>query len=395
MLTFHSSSVERTTTWLRTPTPNPAPTTVNTSSLNKPKENTDTVNISSQGAERAQALDAKPALNPYADTIVNFIQLQLQKDQASGASQEALGKRLAAGFEGFLKGYEDAYALLGGSGALPEEVNEALAQTKQQVTDAVAQLAEEFGIDTPASAVQTETPKADSRAQLQKALDELVNSTRTDNLSAFGANNLGHSALGQSRSLNLQLTTAEGDIIELIANNTSASAFTTSEREVHGRAHESSQWSLAIQGDLNDQELGAISDFINQLDGLADEFYQGDLSQAVSYAQNIGFDNAQISAFSLSLKQVDIRRVETTYGGPQAGSSEVKNPQQARLQLLGQWLEQLDQVRNNSLNNALPANWMQQLSVQTLAQWYPGNDKENAFLTDYLAGDSSTENQPA
>ena len=37
------------------------------------------MNISSQGVERAQALDARPAMNPYADTIVNFIQLQLQK----------------------------------------------------------------------------------------------------------------------------------------------------------------------------------------------------------------------------------------------------------------------------------------------------------------------------
>lgn len=390
MLTFHSHSVERTTTWLKSTPATPAPTTVNTQSLNKPKENTDTVNISSQGVERAQALDAQPAMNPYANTIVNFIQLQLQKDQANGATQEALGQRLAAGFEGFLKGYEDAYALLGGTSALPAEVNEALAQTKQQVTDAVAKLAEDFGIEVPASALQPDTNNTDSRAQLQKALDQLVDSTRTDNLSALAANNMGHSALGQARSLNLQLTTAEGDIIELIANNTAATAFNSSDTQLQGHAQQSSQWSFSIQGDLNDQELSAISDFLHQLDGLADEFYQGDLSAAVNQAQNMGFDNAQISAFSLSLTQVDIRRVETTYGGPQAGASEVKNPQQSRLQLLGQWLEQLDQVRNNSL----PQNWLQQLSVQSLAQWYPDHTQENAFLSDYLAGNAQKTPNP-
>ncbi|HMY40045.1 MAG TPA: DUF5610 domain-containing protein, partial [Marinagarivorans sp.] len=385
----------RTGVWLKTTPATPAAASVTTQSLQRPKDNSDTVNISSQGVARAQALDAQPATNPYANTIVNFIQLQLQKDQADGASKEALSQRLAAGFEGFLKGYEDAYALLGGSGALPDEVNEALAQTKQQVTDAVAKLAEDFGIEAPASATQTDNKNPDSRAQLQKALDQLVDSTRTDNLAAAAANNNGHSALGQTRSLNLQLTTAEGDIIELIANNTSATAFANSDTEIHGRAQQSSQWSLSVQGDLNDQELSAISDFINQLDGLADEFYQGDLSQAVSFAQNIGFDNTQISAFSLSLKQVDIRRVESTYGGPQSGSSEVKNPQQSRLQLLGQWLDQLDQLRNNSLNNALPEHWLQQLSVQSLAQWYPGNEKENAFLSDYLSADSGSESQSA
>lgn len=393
MLTFHSGSVERSTAWVKTTLVTPATSRVDTHALKKTPDNSDKVNLSSQGVERAQALDAQPAMNPYANTIVNFIQLQLQRDQADGASKEALTQRLAAGYEGFLKGFDDAYALLGGTSALPDEVNQALAQTKQQVSDAVAKLADDLGIEAPKGATQTEAK--DSRAELQKALDQLVNATRTDNLTAFAANNSGQSALGQTRSLNLHLTTAEGDIIELIANNTSAAAFATSDTELRGRAQQSSQWTLSIQGDLNDQERSAISDFINQLDGLADEFYQGDLSQAVSYAQNIGFDNSQISAFSLSLKQVDIRRVQTTYGGPQAGNSEVKNPQQSRLQTLGHWLEQLDQLRTNSLNNGLPENWLQQLSVQSLAQWHPTHGKENAFLSDYLSANTDAQPQPA
>ncbi len=381
MLTIHSSSVERTSVWVKTSAELPA-ASANTHSLQKPAMAADTVNISSQGVQRAQALENQPARNPYADTIVNFIQLQLQKDQAEGASKEALAQRLAAGYEGFLSGFEEAYSQLGGVAALPDEVNEALAQTKQQVGAAVAQLAEDYAIAAPAKLAAPVEPGA----QLQQALEQLVKATRTDNLFAAAEN--GHSALGQSRSLNLQLTTAEGDIIELIAKNTSAAATASSATELHGRAEQSSQWSLSIQGDLNEQELGAISDFINKLDGLADEFYQGDLSQAVSYAQSLGFDDSQISGFSLSLKQVDIRRVETTYGGPQAGSSEVKNPHQNRLQLLGQWLEQLDQLRTTSLNNALPEQWLQQLSVQAMTQWHPAHEKENAFLTGYLTGAS-------
>ena len=362
MLTIHSSSVERTSVWVKTSAELPA-ASANTHSLQKPAAAADTVNISSQGVQRAQALENQPARNPYADTIVNFIQLQLQKDQAEGASKEALAQRLAAGYEGFLSGFEEAYSQLGGAAALPDEVNEALAQTKQQVGAAVAQLAEDYAIAAPAKLADPVEPGA----QLQQALEQLVKATRTDNL---------------------QLTTAEGDIIELIAKNTSAAATASSATELHGRAEQSSQWSLSIQGDLNEQELGAISDFINKLDGLADEFYQGNLSQAVSYAQTLGFDDSQISGFSLSLKQVDIRRVETTYGGPQAGSSEVKNPHQNRLQLLGQWLEQLDQLRTTSLNNALPEQWLQQLSVQAMTQWHPAHEKENAFLTGYLTGAS-------
>ena len=158
-------------------------------------------------------------------------------------------------------------------------------------------------------------------------------------------------------------------------------AAANSDTELHARAQTSSQWTLSIKGDLNDQELGAISDFIHQLDGPADEFYQGDLSQAVNYAlQTIGFDNQQISAFSLNLTQVDIRRVATTYGGPQAESQRSKKIHSNRAtQLLGQWLEQLDQLRTSSLDKALPNDWLQQLSVQSLAQWYPDNNQENGF----------------
>ncbi|HEY6528849.1 MAG TPA: DUF5610 domain-containing protein [Cellvibrionaceae bacterium] len=388
MLTINSNLIERPAAWLKSNQPASAhPTTVNTPSLQKPASEVDTVKLSSQAIERTQAADTEVPANPYAATIVNFIQQQLLRDQADGDSKEQLAQRLEAGYKGFLQGFNDAYSLLGGAAGLPAEVNEALAQTKQQVGEAVAKLARDMGIQAPEIEVKTQTQTAD----LAQALDKLTQTTHTDNLAALAANNNGHNALAQSRSLKLQLTTAEGDIIELIANSKNAAAFDASDTELHGRTQESSQWTLSVNGDLNEKERGAIANFVNQLSGLADEFYQGDLAQAVSQARAIGFDNSQISAFSLSLQQIDIRRVENAYGGPQAGDAEVKNPQQTRWQALGQWLTQLEQLRTDSLNNALPENWLRELSVQSLTQWYPDNSEENDFLISNIASPADAE----
>ena len=379
MLTISSSLIERTTTAFKSNQPkgNFYPTTTEVSQ--KPQLSQDTVSLSSQGIEKVMAPEMEPQPNPYANTIVDFIRKQLQRDLAAGASGEELTTRLAAGYQGFLQGYSEAFALLGSS--LPDEVNQELAATKAQVGEQVAKLAQEFGITVP----KIEDAKEAPAISLEDAFNHLVQATNTDSLATSIPASGGHTGLAQSRSLNLHLTTAEGDIIELIANSKYSSVFEESEKGINGSTEQSTQWSFSVAGNLNDQERGAIADFINQLGGLADEFYQGDLTQAVNQAQKLGFDHQQISEFSLSLQQVDIKRVENAYGGPQSGSSEVKNPQQTRWQALGQWLTQLDQLRTESLKNALPKNWIEQLSQQSLAQLHPEHESENGFILDQLA----------
>jgi hypothetical protein len=337
------------------------------------------VSLSTQGLEKAQKVAQAAPVNPYAGKIVGFIKLQLQRDVADGADKQALESRLAAGYQGFLQGFDEAYVMLEGS--LPDEVNEQLMQTKQQVGEQLNKLAEELGIKSPVAPVPDESPSE----QLQDALNNLVRATQTDSFMPF-SNNSDLASQAQSRSLNLRLTTAEGDIIELIADNRNSIAVKASDRSISAAQEQSQQWSLAIQGDLNSQEQTAIADFINKLGHVADEFYRGDLAQAVEQAAGVGFDNQQISAFSMSMQQVDIQRVQSAYQGPQAGTNEVKNPQQSRWQVMGQWISQLEQLRTDSLNNGLPKDWLNQLTKQSLEQLYPDEKLANSFIQDHLKG---------
>lgn len=381
MISITSSSVERSHTWLRSTTAPINTNVVNTASLRKPNDNQETVSLSTQGIEQAQKVAQSAPVNPYADTIAGFIRQQLQRDVADGADKQALESRLAAGYQGFLQGFDDAYALLGGTAALPDEVNAQLMATKQQVGEQMNKLAEELGIKSPVAPAPEESPSE----QLQDALNNLVNATQTDRFMPFSA----HSDLAsqaQSRSLNLRLTTAEGDIIELIADNRNSIAVKASDRNISAAQEQSQQWSLSIQGDLNSQEQSAIAGFINKLGHVADEFYRGDLARAVEQATGVGYDNQQISAFSMSMQQVDIKRVETAYQGPQAGANEVKNPQQSRWHVMGQWISQLEQLRTDSLNSGLPKDWLNQLAKQSLEQLYPDEKLANGFIQDHLKG---------
>jgi hypothetical protein len=377
MISITSNTTERTTSWIKSTYTPVLANVANTTSLLKPKAAEETVSISSQAIEKVQAAAQAPQ-NPYADRIIGFIRQQLQRDIADGANSEDLASRLAAGYQGFLQGFEEAYTQLGGTAALPQEVNDQLSATKKLVAEQVDQMAKEFGITSPVA-------QEDQGQQLDDALDQLIKATQTDTIVPdIGSST--HLLQGQSRSLNLRLTTAEGDIIELIAQNRSASAQKGSDSHHLSVSEQSSQWSLAINGDLNSQEQTAIADFLDQLGEVADNFYRGDLASAVEQAQGIGFDNQQISAFSISMQQVDIKRVESAYQGPQAGTSEVKNPQQSRWQVMGQWISQLEQVRMNGINGKLTQDWLHQLTEQSLQQLYPDQPTGNRFIQDHING---------
>ena len=99
-------------------------------------------------AYQAVGKDAR-GLNPYAKTIVSFIQGQLQRDVADGATEEQLQSRLQAGLDGFLTGFNEAFGQLKDSGLLSEAVSEAIGQTRTQVMAELEKMAEAMGVEAP------------------------------------------------------------------------------------------------------------------------------------------------------------------------------------------------------------------------------------------------------
>jgi len=74
--------------------------------------------------------------------------------------------------------------------------------------------------------------------------------------------------------------------INVDANNSSANNF-----------------SLSIEGDLNESEFNAINALLDHIDKLAGQFYAGNVNQVFDKALSPGCDEQEIAGYSLNLSQ--------------------------------------------------------------------------------------------
>lgn len=241
-----------------------------------------------------------------AGNILGFIERQLQRDVADGATDSELQSRLQAGLEGFKKGFAEAEEKLTALNMLNDTVRADIGKTYDLVTAGVADLADKY------------VPDASSKVALSQAAQEMSApvSASYDYASA--------------QSFEFVVRTREGDTITVAAHAaTGASAsFRASEQGADFAYAEtsSSRFNLSVNGELSEQEQQALAELLDQVDQLASEFFTGDLDQAFSYAQNLGYDSEQISGFALRLTRVEYQRVGASYGDASAQLADKLEP---------------------------------------------------------------------
>ena len=255
-----------------------------------------------QNSAAAQFSSFEPlTAEKVADNILGFIERRLQLDMADGATQEELQARLDAGLSGFKKGFAEASEKLKALSMLSPAVEQDIGKTYDRVLAGVDDLAKKFlGKGEPKVVTK---PSADNAAETaKKAYGTLVNSTYQ-----YAAAN----------SFSFQLTTAEGDNVTISAS--ASRAYAAEYNDGSGVASSASSYSAsigmnwAVDGDLNDDELNAINDLLGKVNNLAAEFFGGNLDEAFNQALSLGYDDEQITRFSLNLTQVEVQRVSNTY----------------------------------------------------------------------------------
>lgn len=134
-------------------------------------------------------------------------------------------------------------------------------------------------------------------------LDQAGSSQAADAVTASGAKLISN-AQGQ-----LEIHTREGDTITL--SFASKSGVSVQNLQAGGGAAQLSTdaiqafgqngLTISVQGDLNDAELQAVQDLMGRVNQLADAFFGGDVDAALSQAGGLGFDNSQLTDYSLHL----------------------------------------------------------------------------------------------
>jgi hypothetical protein len=365
------------------------------------------------GAQAYERVSNLGASNPYARTISGFIGQQLARDQADGASQEALYERLAAGYAGFNEGFNAALEELAARGLLTDELRTALNDTREQVSLAVDQMAKTYGIDSPVAAdsaqaeaqppesqalpTSSEPALASPRQQASLSSQVALLGARTNSSDALGTlrknlldtlaplpsvdgreatKPIGQTlAIGQRRDFSLELETRDGDRVRIQANSQTALALQRDASGVAGRQTASQGFSLTVEGDIDESELRAINELVNGVADLADTFFNGDLASAFEQAQQLGFDSSEISQYALSLQRVDVQKVQNTYAAVSEPTSALPAATQ-RWQALGQFLQQMDWVKTQAQAEGYSLQWLQSLTEQYSQATYPDSSSK-------------------
>lgn len=107
----------------------------------------------------------------------------------------------------------------------------------------------------------------------------------------------------------LDILTAEGDKVSIRFKSlqvTDAAIAQVSDGEatstaVQGSVISRGRFKIEVEGDLNDAERAAIGDLLDEVDGIAQDFFGGDVQAAFAAASRVGLDSDALSAFSLRL----------------------------------------------------------------------------------------------
>ena len=113
----------------------------------------------------------------------------------------------------------------------------------------------------------------------------------------------------RSEKTTLYIRTQEGDVVRLtFKTRESASLQVAQAQDADGETTEialntrsSSKLSIKIHGDLNEEEVAAIQDAIDQAIDLADDFFGGDLQAAFESAAAFDIDGEQLASVKLRM----------------------------------------------------------------------------------------------
>lgn len=276
------------------------------------------------GVAKYEAIgDAQPK-SQAANNILSFISLRLQQDTADGASSEEIASRLQAGYEGFLQGFSEAFEQLVGTGLLSPEIEHELELTKEAVLAGIAALAEEYGVDSPVAGKSKEdtVEKADKvlqlstapvvsyidpRATFAKFAAQLVKPGE-DLAVLLDSTTINYEALAK-RDFSFSLRTQDGDTVTISAASTRVERGDRSGSD----SAQSSSFNLQVDGELDEDELAAISHLLDQVGKISEAFFDWDIEQAFALALDIGFDESEIAGFSLNLRQELTTIVESSH----------------------------------------------------------------------------------
>ncbi|MDU0113579.1 DUF5610 domain-containing protein [Psychrosphaera aquimarina] len=262
--------------------------------------------IQKQMAEKALEQQEKRA-DVAANNILKFIELRLQQDKKDGATLEQLSSRIDAGLEGFELGYKQANEALGQLNLLNPELESEISLTQSKVLEGIEQLKQTY-----LGAVPEDTDVSEDTNVTDDPNNDMPKSASVTSTQQF----VQGQQSTQANEFSFDLVTADGDKVTIYTSalmarkNESGYSSSLQNGQLVEMAYQSyseikqSEFMFSVEGDLDEDELVAINNLLNNVNDLAKDFYSGDVETAFNKALSMDYDAAEISEFSISLTQI-------------------------------------------------------------------------------------------
>lgn len=210
------------------------------------------------------------------ERILSFVKDAINRAEARGSNVRELFEKASQGVD---QGFRDAQNILTSLNALSDKIAEGVQQTYEMIQN---------GMQKIADAMQNSNAQ---RAVVQQAV-------------------AGFQAM-HSRSVEVNIVTKDGDELTLSLKRNSASGsyeavIKRPNAEVYAseqRFEFSENFSMQIQGNLDDGEIEAIQNLLGNIDKVSAQFFNGDVNGAFEAGMGLGFDASELASFSLNLNQ--------------------------------------------------------------------------------------------
>ncbi|RMF13417.1 MAG: hypothetical protein D6758_13215 [Gammaproteobacteria bacterium] len=259
------------------------------------------------------------------DRVLGFVGQRVEQARAEGAEDAEVNGLLDQAAEGVEKGFAEARDVLDAIQALNEELSAAIDETETGIQAGIEAMRPGQAGDDDAS---VGAPEADADAanpadevivpaSSQPAASDSDAEAAGDNEEvtvpaalAFEGRFRGRYRASLENSLTVELRTREGDLVKLDLVSAMRAALKVRSEGGEGgsldyraRFKSEGDFNFVVQGDLNAEELAAITDLFAQVAELADSFFNGDLGAAFDQALSLTADMSQLAEYSISMSQ--------------------------------------------------------------------------------------------
>jgi hypothetical protein len=273
-----------------------------------------------------------------ARTVMDFVGGSILAAQANGASDDELKDMFEQGRAGANLGIEQAIGELKNLAMLDEELSQGIEKSRDLINQNIDDLYTKIFPD-------------------EKQLNSDVTLENQNIRKASLDSDLYTS---DSKNSSLSITTTDGDIVSISFSELQQYASKESYQYEAGSKGVAENYSMAsseyrevnfsysVEGELDDDEKAAIEALIKDVNSLQKDFFSGNVDQAFEKAIELGFDNEQISNFSMDLQQTKTSHVSQTYTEVAEYNEKALPSSNKELRPLIDFLEQFKQLQEKA-----------------------------------------------